>query len=208
MKTDNKNLEAWQIPRRDLPQAPNKVQLLIFKIFRRLILPLTNIYIRFDTETQIQALGGCKSRPNIMGPVQISPRKKCYFGKDVNINSGFVAMASGGLTIGDHVHFGQNVRIVTQNHNFESPECLPYDKVRISKPVQIGDCVWIGDSVYIVPGVTIGEGAVIGMGAVVTKDVPPLAVVGGAPAVVIRMRNEKSYYRLKKQKKFLDWNEK
>ena len=34
----------------------------------------------------------------------------------------------------------------------------------------------------------IGRGAVIGAGAVVVKDVPPMAVVSGNPAQIIRYR--------------------
>jgi acetyltransferase-like isoleucine patch superfamily enzyme len=54
--------------------------------------------------------------------------------------------------------------------------------------VHIGNDVWTGMSVRIKGGVTIGDGAVIGAGSVVTKDVPPYAIVGGAPAKLIRMR--------------------
>jgi maltose O-acetyltransferase len=82
---------------------------------------------------------------------------------------------------------------------------LPYDKVRIKKAVVIEDCVWIGESVCIVPGVTIGEGAIVAMGSVVTRDVPPLAVVGGAPARVIKMRDAEIYWKLKSEGKFINW---
>lgn len=59
-----------------------------------------------------------------------------------------------------------------------------------SKPVRVGNNVWIGYGAAILRGVTVGDGAVIGTNAVVTKDVPANAIVGGAPAKVLRMRDE------------------
>ena len=54
--------------------------------------------------------------------------------------------------------------------------------------VTIGSDVWTGHNVNILSGVSVGDGAVIGAGSVVTKDVPPYAIVAGAPAQVRRMR--------------------
>lgn len=48
--------------------------------------------------------------------------------------------------------------------------------------------VWIGAGVKIMRGVTIGTGAVVAANSIVTKDVPPYAIVGGAPAKVIKYR--------------------
>lgn len=58
----------------------------------------------------------------------------------------------------------------------------------LNKPVTIGNDVWIGENVFINSGITIGDGAVIGAHSVVTHDVPPYAIVAGAPAKVIRYR--------------------
>ena len=46
--------------------------------------------------------------------------------------------------------------------------------------------MWIGSNSTILKGVTIGEGSVVAAGAVVTKDVPPMTVVAGVPAKVMR----------------------
>ena len=63
---------------------------------------------------------------------------------------------------------------------------LPFDGR--PAPVAVGNDVWIGAQVMIAGGVTIGDGAVIGARSVVTKDVPPFAIVVGAPAKVLRFR--------------------
>jgi aminocyclitol acetyltransferase len=60
-----------------------------------------------------------------------------------------------------------------------------------NKPkITIGSDVYIGANVFINSSrvSSIGHGAIIGTGAVVLHDVPPFAVVVGAPAKIIRYR--------------------
>jgi len=52
----------------------------------------------------------------------------------------------------------------------------------------IGNDVWMGSEVLVRLGVTIGDGAVIGARSIIVKDVPPYAVVAGAPATVKKYR--------------------
>ena len=58
----------------------------------------------------------------------------------------------------------------------------------IAKTTHIGNDVWIGARSLVMDGVTIGDGAIVAAGSVVAKDVPPFAIVGGAPAKLIRYR--------------------
>jgi acetyltransferase-like isoleucine patch superfamily enzyme len=57
------------------------------------------------------------------------------------------------------------------------------------QPTQLGNDVWIGREAMIMEGVSIGHGAMVGARALVTHDVPPYAVVAGAPARIIRYRH-------------------
>ncbi len=59
----------------------------------------------------------------------------------------------------------------------------------------IEDNVWIGAHCLILPGVRIGQGSVVAAGSVVTKSVPPLVVVGGDPARMIKGRNDLWFFR-------------
>lgn len=72
--------------------------------------------------------------------------------------------------------------------DYDSLKMPPIKRPITSKgPVIIGNNVWIGDKATILPGVTIGDGSVIAANAVVTKDVPPYSVVGGNPAIVLKL---------------------
>jgi len=55
-------------------------------------------------------------------------------------------------------------------------------------PPVAGSDVWIGAFAFVRQGVRIGHGAIVGAGTVVTHDVPPYAIVAGAPARVLRYR--------------------
>ena len=57
------------------------------------------------------------------------------------------------------------------------------------RDVRIGNNVWIGHGACILRGVTVGDNAVVGTSSVVTRDVPADAVVGGAPARILRTRD-------------------
>lgn len=54
------------------------------------------------------------------------------------------------------------------------------------KPVVIGDDAWIAAGATVLRGVTIGNGAMVAAVSVVTSDVPPMTVVAGNPAKVVR----------------------
>ena len=54
----------------------------------------------------------------------------------------------------------------------------------------LGDGCLIGIGAIVLNGVSVGEGALVAAGAVVTKDVPPRALVMGAPAQVKRELSE------------------
>lgn len=128
--------------------------------------------------------------------------KHTVIGNNCHFNGTKIA-GSGLVKIGDNFHSGKNIRMLTTFHNFEGGTALPYDDTSYSKDIIIGDNVWLGESVLILGGVEIGEGAVIQAGSVVCKDVPPLAIAGGHPAVPFKYRNAEHYYDLKEKKSFM-----
>ena len=58
-------------------------------------------------------------------------------------------------------------------------------------------------NVIIVPGVTIGEGVCIAAGSVVVKDIPPLALIGGNPATILKYRDKDKYEKAKENNFFI-----
>lgn len=126
---------------------------------------------------------------------------KTHLGSNVNFN-GIEISGSGNVTIGDNFHSGRGCLIITQNHNYDSGEAIPYDSSYIIKDVTIDDNVWIGERVIILAGVHIGEGAIIQAGSVVVSDIPKCAIAGGHPAKIFRYRDIDHYEQLKEKKSF------
>jgi maltose O-acetyltransferase len=105
-------------------------------------------------------------------------------GADCFVNMGCYFDLSGKVTIGDNVHIGHGVTIVTTEHAMGGPDerCGPPTGL----PVDIGSGAWIGANATVLAGVSIGKGAVVASGAIVTKSVPDNVLVGGVPAKVLR----------------------
>lgn len=57
-------------------------------------------------------------------------------------------------------------------------------------PIVIEDDAWLGYGAVVLSGVRVGAGAVVGARAVVTRDIPAGGVAVGAPARVVKMRDE------------------
>lgn len=114
--------------------------------------------------------------------------------------NGMKILGRGEVSIGNYFHSGIECMMITSNHNYEG-KMIPYDSTHIIKKITIGDCVWLGNRVTIVGNVNIGEGAIIAAGSVVCKDIPPLAIVGGNPAKILKFRDSDHYYQLKSEGK-------
>lgn len=92
------------------------------------------------------------------------------------------------ISIGKNCLIAANCQIIDGNGHdisFENPENRINTKGS-AKEVIIEDNVWIGANTIILPGVKIGYGSVVSALSVITKDVPPLCIVGGNPAKIIK----------------------
>lgn len=99
-------------------------------------------------------------------------------GDKTMIDMGAIVGARG--TIGNNCHIGAGAVIAGV---LEPPS---------KTPVIIEDDVLIGANAVILEGVRVGQGSVVAAGAIVTQDVPPGVVVAGAPAKIVKDKDEKT----------------
>ncbi|HIJ74748.1 MAG TPA: acyltransferase [Candidatus Hydrogenedentes bacterium] len=110
-------------------------------------------------------------------------------GANVRVNAGTVIVSSAQVTIGDDCLIGEYVSIRDADHGM-APDTPMRLQQQEAAPIAIGRDVWIGRGAAVLKGVTVGDGAVIAANSVVTKDVPPMVVVAGVPANVIKSRTQ------------------
>jgi acetyltransferase-like isoleucine patch superfamily enzyme len=115
----------------------------------------------------------------------------------------------GTISIGAKSVLGQECTISSFQHVSIGRECVIADRVMLidfdhgvveverpirlqgiyKRDVDVGHNCWIGYGACILRGVTVGDNCIVGANTVVTKDVPDNAVVAGAPARTLRMRD-------------------
>jgi acetyltransferase-like isoleucine patch superfamily enzyme len=125
------------------------------------------------------------SPTNLLGG---EPGEGLKLGDNANIGPYAFVGCSGYISIGDRVLMGPRVNLLAENHRFaDLGRPIKLQGVERSF-ITIEDDCWIGAGSTILAGVTVAHDSVVAAGSVVTKDVPPLSIVGGVPAEVIRTR--------------------
>ncbi|HIC30319.1 MAG TPA: acyltransferase [Flavobacteriaceae bacterium] len=131
----------------------------------------------------------------VFSPIHISPKTKpsnIVLKENVFINSNvrFSAPLNSKITIEKNTLIAANVCFETVNHG------LLYEP---NKPrgASLGDIlikegVWVGINTTILQNVTIEEGVVVAANSVVNKNINKYNIVGGVPAKVIKVINERS----------------
>lgn len=115
-----------------------------------------------------------------------------------------------GCKVGLEIHTTDTISsspIFTLNHNGTGYNWADRDYYVSLERTYVGNDVWMGTDVIIKGGVHIGDGAVLAGGAVVTKDVPDYAIVGGAPARIIKYRFSEDVIEYLLKIKWWDWPE-
>ncbi len=114
---------------------------------------------------------------------------KLRVGDDCGLGLGSFLQASGGITLGNRVLLGPDVKIWSINHITSDPDTPIIEQGYEREEVVIEDDCWLGTSVIILPGVHLPRGCVVSAGSVVgKKSYPPWSVLAGYPARVIGSR--------------------
>jgi len=174
--------------------------MVVKKILISIVNYLKHIRQILIARANIKRIASYKTPPYIGALSKVHLTPQTYLGRNCNFN-GIIVQGGGKLIIGDNFHSGEDIRVITQFHNYKG-NALPYDSTYIYKDVIIEDNVWVGTGAIILGGVTIGEGAIVQAGSVVTEDIPKYTIAGGHPSKPFGYRDKEHYEKLKKLKKF------
>ncbi len=120
----------------------------------------------------------------------VEVQKGAVIGQRVKVSShSFICE---GVTIEDEVFIGHGVMFINDKYPRSTVMGggLQTEADWVCVPTLIKKGASIGSNATILCGVTIGEGAVVGAGSVVTHDVPPMTIVAGNPARILRKVND------------------
>ena len=152
------------------------------------------------------------SEVEVFGPLEIG-RYSSLWGPGLSVHS----IPEAPVAIGNFCSIGRGTTFQTFGHNHRKlstyfmgknffNERWPNEKTSKGE-TRVGHDVWIGAHAVILGGVNIGTGAVVAANSVVTGEVPPYAIVAGAPARVIGRRFEENVVDQLLQLEWWTWPE-
>jgi acetyltransferase-like isoleucine patch superfamily enzyme len=108
----------------------------------------------------------------------------------VNISYNCTVFSASSVRIGAETLLAAYCYVVGGGHDFDRVDVPVVRQPRPSQGIVVGPGGWLGAGAIVLDGVTLGPSAIVGAHAVVTQDVPPFAIVAGAPARVVRDRRQ------------------
>ena len=125
---------------------------------------------------------------NINNSGPLDSKKVVYIGSNSNIGRHNFFTVGNNLSIGDYFFSSCYCSIIGATHEISNP-FKPYiisEVIDLGAGIKIGPNVFMGSHSMISGSLNIGFGSIIASGSVVVDDVPPLSVVAGNPARVIK----------------------
>ena len=165
------------------------------------------VWLRLRHGRRLRTDGICFVCPDVT--LEIGRNATLRIGRWAWIGNGTkIRVHEGEVSIGAKTVMGQECTISAYRHIAIGRECILADRVMLidfdhgvveterpirlqgiyKRDVHVGHNVWIGYGACVLRGVSVGDNAIVGTNSVLTRDVPENAVVAGAPARVIRMR--------------------
>jgi acetyltransferase-like isoleucine patch superfamily enzyme len=148
--------------------------------------------VRFGKNVKLSKfinLYGCTIGDNVKIGAFVEIQKNAVVGNNCKISSH--TFICEGVTIEDDVFVGHSVTFINDLY----PRATAGGRLQTEadwkvEPTLVRRGASIGSGTTVLAKVTIGENAIVGAGSVVTRDVPPNAIVAGAPARLLRYLGE------------------
>ena len=122
-------------------------------------------------------------RSRILGRIVVHFPQNISVGNQTTINEGVILSARAPIVIGDNVHVSYGSTLTSGGLDVGK---FGENRKHIAKPIVLENGSWIGAGAKIMPGIVVGHDSVVAAGAIVVNDVPPMVVVGGVPAKIIK----------------------